>query len=486
MKKINIWFAATLLLGFTACNSVLDVKPKGSYTTGNYWRNQADVIDGISGIYNILLEEDFTGHAEFTFDICSDDEFRAGDHAEDAAIETFTYDAGNPQVNFSWKWKYEMINRANNALTYIPNVPGMDAAIRDRSLGEAHFLRAFAYWRLTLIYGEVPMVTEEDVKKGAYNHPKATVEALRTQIEADLLKAAELLPAKYDESQAGRVHKGSAWGLLTKLYLYWDKLDKAIEFGSKVVGNNDYRLAANYADNFTTATSNNPEMLFNIQTMDGWGYSDFTTYHTPREWGGWNFHQPLKELVNEFEPNDPRKAVSVMQDGDMINVGNDVKRYNASMSNTGYHFRKFTNWKSNGGLDYSLNTPLLRTADIYLLLAEAKIRKNGAGAGDAEINAVRRRASVLLPPVVGGGMAAVIHERRVELSGENERHQDLMRWDKAGIVNIAAMYSKPKTGPAGVLVPARTFQKPKHYYFPLPQAEVDRSRGVLEQNPNYK
>lgn len=485
MKQINIWITAALLLTITACSSVLDVKPKGNYTTGNYWRNQSDVLDGISGIYNILLEEDFTGHAEFTFDICSDDEYRAGDHPEDAAIEGLTYDAGNPQVAFSWKWKYEMINRANNALIYIPGVEGMDPAIKDRSLGEARFLRAFAYWRLLLIYGEVPMVSEEDVKTGQYNHPKSDMETIRLQIETDLLQAADLLPAKYDADDAGRVHKGSAWGLLTKLYLYWDKLDKAIESGSKVIGNPDYQLAAAYVDNFTPETSNNPEMLFNIQTVDGWGYSDFTTYHSPREWGGWNFHQPLKELVDEFEPNDPRKAVSILQPGDMVNIGSGIVAYQASMSATGYHFRKFSSWKNTGGLNYSLKTPLLRTADVYLLLAEAKIRKNGAGAGDAEINAVRRRASSLLPPVAGAGMAAVIHERRVELSGENERHQDLMRWDKAGIVNITALYARPKNGTSGVLVPARTFVKPKHYYFPLPQSEIDRSKGVLVQNPNY-
>jgi hypothetical protein len=78
-------------------------------------------------------------------------------------------------------------------------------------------------------------------------------------------------------------------------------------------------------------------------------------------------------------------------------------------------------------------------------------------------------------------MDDIIHERRVELAGENERHQDLMRWDKAGIIDIVALYGQDR----GPLKPARTFQKPKHYYFPIPQREIDISNGVLIQNENY-
>jgi hypothetical protein len=83
-------------------------------------------------------------------------------------------------------------------------------------------------------------------------------------------------------------------------------------------------------------------------------------------------------------------------------------------------------------------------------------------------------------------MTALMHERRVELCGENERHQDLMRWDKAGIIDITTIYNQPKLTYSGAVIePARTFSRPKHYYFPLPQSEVDKSNGVLVQNENY-
>jgi hypothetical protein len=63
---------------------------------------------------------------------------------------------------------------------------------------------------------------------------------------------------------------------------------------------------------------------------------------------------------------------------------------------------------------------------------------------DAEINAVRKRAG--LPGIHGAGMKQLIHERRVELGGENNRFQDLLRWDKASVINLDTDLRKPKTG----------------------------------------
>lgn len=482
-----IGMTASLALG--ACKSVLDVNPQGNYSTGNYWRNQSDAVDGVTGIYNVLLEEDYTGFNEFVFDNCSDDQVRGGDHDYDAAIEDFSYDPSTYSVRVGWRWKYETINRANNVLIYVPKIINIDAAIKNRCLGEAHFFRAFSYWRLLLIYGEAPIITEDDVLKANYNKPKVTADELRAQIESDLNAAADLLPESYGDADKGRVSKGTAYGLLCKLYMEWNKLDQAIVAGNKVITNSNYALATNYGDNFKVATGNNSEMLLAVQTVDGAGYSDFITYHAPRNWNGWSFFYPTKGLVDEFEAGDPRKDICIMKPGDKVNIGTGIATYEASASWSGYHYAKFCSWKPSGGLDYSLKTPLMRSADIYLLVAEAKIRLHGAGAGDAEINAVRSRASKALKPVVNGTMANLMHERRVELCGENERHQDLIRWDKAGLINIADIYAKPKLAYDGTEISrggkGRKFSKPKNYYFPIPQQEIDRSKGTLKQNPNF-
>ncbi|AOM78383.1 RagB/SusD family nutrient uptake outer membrane protein [Pedobacter steynii] len=475
-----------------ACKKNLDLKQKGVYNTDNYFRNETDAVNVISGIYNLLAQEDYISHAETTFDVASDDYWRSGDHAEDEAIENLTYNASNAQVNFSWTYKYETVNRSTNAIINIPRIMEITPAVKNRCMGEAYFFRAFGYWRLMLIYGDVPIVTEADYQNSNFNLPKSPIEEVRKQIEADLLKAVELLPENYPDSERGRVNKGTALGLLTKLYMYWEKLPQAIETGEKVINNNKYALATNYQDNFTRANEKSTEILMSVQGLQNVVQNDYTIYYIPRAWGGYGFSQPLKGLADEFEANDTRKAATLLSLGDKMDLGDGKgeTEFTSDLSSTGYSFRKyavFYPFKSDEGtgVDHNYAVPLMRSADIYLLVAEAKIRTQGAGAGDALINIVRKRASPLLSPVAGAGMPQLIHERRMELAGEGERHQDLMRWDKKNIVDIAAIYNLPKSKAPVDQAKTVNFVRPKHYYYPIPQVEIDKSNGVLKQNPNF-
>ncbi|MEK6479011.1 RagB/SusD family nutrient uptake outer membrane protein [Catalinimonas sp. 4WD22] len=468
-----------LLASLVSCNNeeVLESTPYGQSTSVDFWRNGEDAVAAANAMYEPLTYEDFYGHAEHTFDIPSDDQYRAGDHAEDQAIEEFTFDADNPQLAFSWKPKYEIVSRANAVLINVPDIE-MDQTLKNRTLGEAHFMRGFMYWRLAVIYGGVPLILEEDVLNGEYNKPRATLEATYDQIESDWLMAADLLPLTHDEENLGRPTKGSAWGFLAKLSLYREDFQSTIEYGNNVI-NGPYQLADNFGQNFQIETENNSEMLFSVQALDGWQGTAHIIYTTPRPWGGWDFHEPVQNLVDEFEEGDPRMDYTLFTPGEMVDLGGDqgLTEYTSDLSSTGYHFQKFASWRSSGGLNDGQNVPILRAADVYLLVAEAKIRSGQSG--DAEINAVRERSD--LPPISNATMQDLIHERRVELAGENQRHQDLIRWDKAGIVDIVAIYAEDR----GPFDPPRNFQRPKHYLFAIPQREIDLSNGVLEQNPEY-
>ena len=512
-KKYIVILAASFAVVMAGCvKDPLTVSPVGTYTTGNYWRNQTDVLAGITGIYNVLTQEEGVGHNLYAYEDASDDISVDGDHADFWEIERFTASPSTYQLRPTWGWAYEQIGRANNAIIYIPKVPVMDEDIRNRSMGEAYFLRAHGYWTLNLIFGEVPLILEDNVLTGNYNIPKSTEEQVMTQVESDLLNAADLLPETYGAEDRGRVSKGAAWGLLAKLYLNWGKLDKAKEYGQKVISNANYALAPAYADNFTLGKQEeNTEILFAVWNKNNYNHSYMNDYFSPRAWNGWGFHHPAENFVEEFEANDPRKAATVLSVGDSIpNQTTVVKiesndafqmfkgkegQYTGRMlpggSPTGYCVRKYTayNPDGSGNLDYDLKQPILRTADIYLVVAEAKIRLSGAGAGDAEINAVRSRAK--LGSISGAGMPQLIHERRVELGAENIRFFDLMRWDKAGIINAETIFNKPKKASplepynGAVVVPARTFVRPKNYYMPIPQVIIDESKGVFIQNPNY-
>ncbi|PWJ57363.1 putative outer membrane starch-binding protein [Dyadobacter jejuensis] len=470
----------SLLLVMNACKvDLLDTTPYGQVTSQQYWRNGDDVVAATNAVYAPLLEEDGFAHTEYCFDNCSDDMHRAGDHSDETALELFTFDASNSHLLATWATKYEVISRANAVLINAPKVD-MDETLRNRSMGEAYFLRGFVYWRLSLIYGEVPILLEEDAINLNFNKPKSSFEEVRAQAEADFLKAAELLPVSHAAAEAGRVTQGSANGFLAKLYVYNENWAKAIEYADKVIGNGAYTLAANFNENFELETENNPEVLFALQYETGWTADNSPAfYHTPQAYGGWGFHEPIEDLVEEFEEGDPRRAYSIYAPGDPVTRGSQgTEPFEADMTRvTGYAFRKYSAYTDAGDMSQSLNAPFLRVADVYLLAAEAKIRSGQNG--DVELNMVRARAG--LDPIAGATIEDIMHERRVELAGENERHQDLMRWDKGGILDISAHYSIDR----GPYKPGRNFVKPKHYYFPLPQREVDLSNGVLVQNPNY-
>ena len=111
----------------------LDSEPVGQYTTGNFWRDQNDVLTGIAGIYNIMYQEDGVGHGNYVFEDQSDDISVDGDHADYWRIENLNAQPTDYQVKATWVFAYEQIARSNNALIYIPKVPSMDENIRSRS-----------------------------------------------------------------------------------------------------------------------------------------------------------------------------------------------------------------------------------------------------------------------------------------------------------------------------------------------------------------
>ncbi|MBX3255519.1 MAG: RagB/SusD family nutrient uptake outer membrane protein [Chitinophagaceae bacterium] len=478
--KYNIYIPvyALILIATAGCSKkFLESTPYGQSTSADFWRNADDAIAASNALYSYLGDEYLYAHTEQTWDICSDDQWRAGDHPEDQAIEDFTYDPSNVQLNDSWARKYEVISRANAVLINVPDID-MDQTLKNRILGEAHFMRGFMYWLFYKIYGQVPLILEEDAIANNFNKPKASLDSMKLIIENDWLQAADLLQEQYDAANIGRATKGAAWGFLAKFYVYQENWPKAIEYGNKVI-NGPYPLAGSFGDNFKPDTKNNPEMLFAIQCTDGWTENVASIYYGPRPWGGWGFQEPIQDLADEFEPDDPRRKYSIAGVGDIIDIGGSSgpTAVPAGLTNTGYFFRKYNSWREDGGLDNNMNIPILRAADVYLLVAEAKIRSSQDG--DAEINAVRDRNG--LPDVENATMEDLMHERRVELAGENERHQDLMRWSKAGLINLPAHYAIPR----GTFKPARTFNVPKNYLFPIPQRQIDLSNGVLVQNPDF-
>jgi hypothetical protein len=119
----------------------------------------------------------------------------------------------------------------------------------------------------------------------------------------------------------------------------------------------------------------------------------------------------------------------------------------------------------------------MRYADALLLMAECENETNNPAAAIALLNQVRARPDVAMPPYptanypVGNKaqiFAAIVHERRVELNGEQVRNRDILRWARNNQVTIQ---------------PVPSFRA----LLPLPQAEIDNNNkiGQAGQNPGY-
>ena len=160
MKNSNFYKGLFILLtiSMVGCKKdLLESTPYAQSTSNTFWRNATDATSASNALYSLLGDENGFPHTEQTWDICSDDQWRAGDHGEDQAIEEFTFDASNSQLGYSWSLKYEVISRANAIIINVPKIT-MDKALQDRILGEAYFMRGLMYWQFYKIYGQVPLI----------------------------------------------------------------------------------------------------------------------------------------------------------------------------------------------------------------------------------------------------------------------------------------------------------------------------------------
>ncbi len=388
--------------------------------------------------------------------------------------------------------------RAVRTNLVLQNVPGMtiNEDLKNRILGEAHFLRASYYFILVRLFGDVPLITVPQ-KPSDNLRPKRTPKAeIYDLIIDDFNQAINLLPpgSDYSGSDIGRASKGAAAGMLAKVYLTLGQYQKTLDLCQQVetLG---YVLNEHYADNFNPLTKNSPESLFEVQYegKTNFGFWDnenqaswVSTFTGPRNsdfvGGGYGWDQPTQEFVNAYETGDNRKDVTVLYNGC---PPFDGKTYLPSYSMTGFNLRKFLVSKDISP-DYDTNPadfPVLRYADVLLMEAEA-LNELGRTA-DAQqasvsinqggpLNRVRRRAG--LSDVQGLSQVElrekILHERRMELAFEGQWWFDLIRVNN-GQYGLDFLHNLGKSNAAA-----------KYLLLPIPQKEIEANPN-LTQNAGY-
>jgi hypothetical protein len=488
-----------IILTQSCKKSTLDnIKPTGTPTSTNFWKNASDAQAAANGLYEKQSNsEDMYGRGYFWLINASDDMVVGRTSADRENIKNFVCTGNESSIYNPWSLHFVVMKRANDVIANVPAI-SMDQAAKNFILGQAYFVHAVMHLEIADLYGTdkqgAPL--QNRANPIAFPVQLASVKDNYAYIEADLKKAASLLPYfdKLAATDRGRAHKTAAWAYLAKTYLHAKDYANAEKYADSVILSGKHALLANYADVFKIANNYSSEYVWSVaSSLNGQSILPGAMLEN-KGWGlynGFGYFQPTKELVDEFETGDKRLATTILQNGDTFQYFGQTYTYpigGKSNSLTGYQFNKYMEpFSYAGGIHVSpngdepstdLNVPLLRYAEILLIKVEAQIMQGKNG--DAALNLVRVRAG--LAPKSGATMADLKHERRVELAGEwSDRNFDLVRWGDA-----QATYAKPLHGANGSVVwKARNFDPARDNVWPIPPKDIQISQGQLKQNAGW-
>lgn len=483
----TVGLLSTVLLTTSCKKSFLDVDPQGQQQSEQFWKSQDDATKAVNGIYANLRTWNNTAFPALAIESVPSDEADKGSTATDATFfnqyDTFTVTSTEGSFLGFWTGQYQNINLCNQVLDNIPAIT-MDESLKSRYLAEAKFIRAYSYFRLVRAFGGVPLRLAVPKDQSEYNIARASKEEVYAQIEKDLTEAAAVLPPAYDVNDKGRATKGAALGMRAKVAMYQNKWTDALALTNEVM-TLGYSLFPDFEKGFRTQNENNTESLFEVQSEILVGNPAATTSQfsqvqgvpgVPGGGGGWGFNIPSDVLNGAFETGDPRRDATILYrgettpQGDLIPTAAPNPRYNQKS------YVPFSMWISGFNEGAQQNIRVLRFADILLINAEAANELGNPSLALTSLNKVRARArgtqTGILADVTTTDKAAlknaIYKERQVELAMESDRYFDVIRQGRGTEV----------FGPKG-------WKAGKNEIWPVPDQEIERSGGLLTQNPGY-
>ena len=502
--QLKVCIAIALLVTLAGCKKFLDTPRQGSYTADNYpYPGGAGPYDQfIFGAYDDLRNYWIASDGLITTTSIRSDDADKGDALTSGPIDMddFTMNAAAGRFNLMWTSYYGLIDKCNSVLINIDTLRTINASeeIKQQSRAEARLMRGYAYFMLVRLYGKVPIIDTIYADPTAQQVvPQSSVEQVYAFVEDDLTFAAQYMPASWDKSTfAGRLTSGAANGLLAKVYLTQKKWAEASIAAQLVMNSGQYDLKTPYNDIFSEQGENSSESIIEFQATatatntQGLGiqYASMQGLRGANEWNlGWGWNVPSAQLEAAYEPGDPRKARTILYASTNTTEGRTIygeitPKYPSAVPYPRYNHKvlgspSMRNSISRGS--WWMNVRILRYADVVLMYAEAQNEMGNSGAALTALNSIRQRArgtaSNVLPDITVTDQTelrnAIRHERRIELAMEHERFFDLVRWGIAAQVLQAA----GKTN----------FVAGKHELLPIPQTQIDLSKGVLKQNPLY-
>ncbi len=447
-KKEKIILLALLLMVCTiqSCKKFVEVNSlKDQLLAGQVFSTDATANSAVAGIYTQAkgLMIDFAVNGG----LASDD---LVDYTSSLSFQNYQHNTipANDGA-LPWSQLYSVIYSANAAIEGLSGNTSVSQKAKAYYTGEAEFLRAYSYFYLVNLFGDVPLIVSTDVTKSAIA-PRADAHDVYTQIIADLIDAQNKLGTDYSYTGGDktRADKWVATALLARVYLYQKDWKDAEAQATAVINSGQYSLL------------DNPNGIFladNNEAILQWARFNGEVNSLPSFFIFSNSPQTVCSdfLLNAFEPGDLRKTTWLMS--------------GVYLNNTIYYPFKFTTTSTSTTEDYTV----LRLAEQYLIRAEARVMQNNVSNGLSDLNLVRQKHGGL-PGLSNlnqqNSLTAIMHERQVDLfTEEMQRFFDLKR---TGKIDSVMMAEKPATWKSTAAL------------YPIPLSDIQRDPN-LTQNPGY-
>jgi starch-binding outer membrane protein, SusD/RagB family len=473
-KYISLLLPAFLLMGLYSCDSYLDLAPEDTLIERIVFENPATVEASLGDAYFQFLQA-ATRNVAYTIG-----DFTTLNTNYDVFLDIYVSGFIDPSENAirdMWARHYSAINVANNLIEKIPRLASYDEGLQQRHIAEARFIRALCYFNLLKLYGDgalsgnmnglglpLQLMPFEGYDTGDVI-PRSSNEDVYEQIVTDLSEAIPILPQTHPTNIATRSRgtKGSAWAMLSRVYLYKGNFVLAAEAAAEVLNlTSVYGLTNSLLQLFppndgTSVTTMTNEYVFGFPVSNNVG-----SYSSGNNNISWSYFYKRTLWVNTdflelFDEGDLRVA----QLTGIGFTGTGSQEIDARTTTF-----KFNN---QNGRD---NVPIIRLAEVMLTRAEALARTQGINQESVNLlNQVRSRS---VPDAIAFETSSfstpaelidrILLERRFELAFEGHHRFDLIR-----------------TG--------RSLRNPdlteNLYALPIPQIEIDISQGIIEQNPGY-
>ncbi len=529
MKNVKLYIPIIALLSLAACKkSFLDTEDVKVASDQNFYKTPSDAWKALVGAYDGLQRVWAEGVAlPVAAEIMSDNAFGGTGNSDGLGYQMMDeFDKLRSPADVSmfsgnWTAYYKAIYRANVLLSKLDQIEWAGSEdLRKVYESETRFLRAYCYFDMVRLFGNIPLITIPTTE----NVPQANPDDVYKLIAEDCKFAADNLPAisytSQDPATRGRVTKWAAASLIGRVYLYYtgyyNKSDlagvvskaQALAYLEDVISNGGFGLVDKFANLWPAASGasyageENKETIFAIKytytsnydgnvdgnhwlVMYGIRGKNYAPYGLG--WGGGTVNA---KLWNAYNANDTRRNATIIS---IAGEGIDLQNKNDQREYTGYYQKKYVPMSSGdtslavkmGGLNFMIGQfqdyVSIRYADVLLMAAEL-----GSPNAQTYFDDVRKRAWGANFVQTTVNQANIMNERRLEFAGEGIRYYDLLRQGVSTAANAIGESVVLQNGGANVtknILPSKINETKG--LVQIPNSQITLSNNVLKQNAGW-